>query len=464
MVMTMTRESAADVSYEWDGTQKIAIDRCVDMRQRIVPITGAAGTGKTTIIREVYIILREAGYRVGLAAPTGKAAKRIHEATGLPAMTLHRMLEYPHPGERDPDTGAALVSTDPRRDRGNPLEYDVVLVDEYAMVSHELHRNLIHSLPRNGRVCMFGDVNQLKPIEHGPLALKPSPFINVLEKFKGTRLTTIHRTDEGSDVAFNGARIIKGQMPLRKPDFQIKVTEYPVDALTDIVMTALEEHNINYGTNQGQIISYTKRSWIGTRKLNAALQDLLNPLKPAERRTVARHPWDNRDPIRVGPGDKVICTENCYDLRNEWDRYVDGDPENGYIATPPDKTIMNGETGVVMEIGEDDEMLIDVGDRIVSIPRRQAIIDKRNKLITIDPQRSLDLGFCITTHKAQGSEWPYIIYVMNSTTRGMQTRHNFYTAISRARTAVHVISDQKSLLNSVQQTMTVQDRIASTKR
>src|SRR5690606_29136416 len=122
--------------------------RCIDMSQgnRIVPVTGVAGTGKTTIIRIVYNELREAGYSVVLCAPTGKAAKRIYEATGIPALTIHRLLEYPHPGERDEKTGKALATTDPKRNRGNPLPHDIVIADEYAMVNLEVHSNLVHAL------------------------------------------------------------------------------------------------------------------------------------------------------------------------------------------------------------------------------------------------------------------------------------------------------------------------------
>lgn len=457
----MTTTAAIDREYAFDETQQAAINRCCDMQARIVPITGVAGTGKTTIIREVYKILMEAGYSVVLCAPTGKAAKRITEATGIPAMTLHRLLEYPHPGERDEKTGKALATTVPKRDKRNPLTQQVVLADEYAMVNREVHRNLIDALPAGGRICMFGDVNQLKPIEQGRNADDESPFQAGLRRFDGTVLETIHRQEEGSGIAFNGDRILKGQVPMRKPDFMLKLTDRPVDALTDTVMDALSAEGINYGTNDGQIITATKKSWIGTYKLNIALQELLNPIGMVARVNIPRHKWDEDKPIAVGVGDKVIWTENSYDLRDEWDRF---DEFDHYVPPPPEKTIMNGESGVVVDIDKDNHIHIDVGDRIVDIPPSQTVTNKRGELATYDPRRTLDLGFVITTHKAQGSEWPHVIYVLNKSTMFIQSRHNFYTAVSRARKTVTVISDQKSLQNSVFQTMSAIERKQSAGR
>lgn len=453
----MTETATIDRVYDFDETQQAAIARCCDMQQRIVPITGVAGTGKTTIIREVYKELSDAGYAVALCAPTGKAAKRIQEATGLPAMTIHRLLEYPHPGERDPDTGAALLATVPKRDKRNPITQVVVLADEYAMVNREVHRNLIDALPPNGRICMFGDVNQLKPIEQGRNAQGSSPFQTALTKFNGTVLETIHRTDEGSGIATNGELILSGRIPLRKDDFKLHITDRPVDKLIDVVMDALQD-GINYGTNQGQIISPTKRSWVGTYKLNVALQELLNPIGHHNRISVPRHTWDESNPIKVGVGDKVIWTENSYDLRDDWDRYEGDDDFRRYVAPPPEKVIMNGESGVIVDIDQYEGVKIDVGDRVVEVPPVQTVENRAGKLVQIDPRRTIDLGFVITTHKAQGSEWPHVLYVLNKSTMFIQSRHNMYTAISRARNTAGIVSDQRSLQNSVYQVLSAIER------
>jgi len=326
-------------------------------------------------------------------------------------------------------------------------------------VNREVHRNLIDALPAGGRVCMFGDVNQLKPIEQGKTVGR-SPFEVALTKFDGTVLQTIHRTTEGSGVAFNGDRILNGQIPLRKDDFILNITDRPVEKLIDVVMDALQD-GINYGTNDGQIISCTKKSWIGTHKLNVALQEMLNPIGMHNRQDMPRHDWDQRAKlsIKVGVGDKVIWTENSYDLRDDWDRYetID-DTYRSYIPTPPEKMIMNGESGVVTEIDQYGGVKIDVGDRVVEVPSVQTVENRHGKLVQIDPRRTIDLGFVITTHKAQGSEWPHVIYVLNKTTMFMQSRHNMYTAVSRARKTATIVSDQRSIQNSVFQVMSVMER------
>lgn len=438
--------AAIDKQFEWDESQQTAIDRCCDMQQRIVPITGVAGTGKTTLIREVYQRLTDAGYRCVLCAPTGKAAKRIQEATGIPAMTIHRLLEYPHPGERDEKTGKALVAGVPKRDKRNPLGQEVILADEYAMVNKEVHRNLIDALPPGGRICMFGDINQLKPIESAKQANPESPFQAALRRFEGTVLQRIHRQQEGSGIAFNGDRILRGQVPQRKDDFIMRITDDPVRVMEDVAMDFLMNKDLNLGTNVGQVISCTRTSWIGTHKINVLLQGLLNPSPVGGRISVPRHTWSVKYPINVGVGDKVIWTENSYDLRDEWDRE---DDDGNYIPCPPEKTIMNGESGVVVEVTHDKGFHIDVGDRIVEVPPKQTVLTRSGDLRPHDPRKTMDLGFCITTHKSQGSEWPHVVYIMNKTTMFMQSRHNMYTAISRGRETVTLISDQRSLQHSV---------------
>ena len=271
--------AALEREFVWDESQQTAIDRCCDMQERIVPVTGPAGTGKTTLIREVYKRLTKAGYHVVLCAPTGKAAKRIQEATGIPAMTIHRLLEYPHPGERDEVTGQALLSTDPKRKKSNPIDQQVVLCDEYAMVNKEVHSNLVFALPPGGRICMFGDVNQLTPIEKNDRTGKASPFQTALKRFEKVAVTLqrIHRTTEGSGIAENGSRILKGRIPAQRPDFKLNVTTQPVRELEDHVMEWLDR-GVNYGSNGAQVIVQQKTSWVGTYKLNLALQRLLVPM------------------------------------------------------------------------------------------------------------------------------------------------------------------------------------------
>ena len=435
-----------------DETQQLAIARCIDMSvtNRIVPISGAAGTGKTTIIQNVYELLKEAKYDVVLCAPTGKAAKRIFEATGIEAMTIHRLLEYPHPGERDEKTGNALISTIPKRKQKNPLDQKIIIADEYAMVGLELHSNLIAALPSGGRVLMFGDVNQLKPIERHKLHRKESPFEQAIRRFNGVILTTIHRHTEGSGIVANGNLILAGRIPKRERDFALIITNSPIRALREYVMTVMMDEDVNYGDINHQIISPTKKSWVGTYKLNLTLQTIFNPADAKTKKLVLpRHDWEKRLPISISVGDKVLWTENQYDLRNEWDCYEDGIKDLlHYIETPRNKRIMNGETGIVTQIDDEGCVSIDVGDRTVDVP---VSITRENKkgMFQYDPRKAIDLAYCITTHKAQGSEYKSVIYILNRSTMFIQCRPNFYTAITRARSHVTVISDQGSLSNTV---------------
>jgi len=418
--MNQVQEEEKRNELELDTTQRQAVSKCCDLSNRIVAVTGAAGTGKTTILQHVYRNLYKQGTEVVLCAPTGKAAKRITEATGIQACTIHRLLEYPHPGEVDQATGKSLVTTDPKRDRAFPIEQKVVLADEYAMVNVEVHRNLLDSLPNGGVIRMFGDANQLQPIESNKrLQKEDSSFLKMLEKFDGIRLETIHRQAGDSNIISNGQRILQGQIPLRKEDFTLKFTDTPVEGILDFIQDNLT-NGVDYGTTDNQIISPTKVGWVGTEALNAAIQQLLQPAtKPYV--VAERQQWSNIPEQRFYIGDKVINTVNNYPLE-----------------------VFNGETGIITEFGDNGDITIDFGDKDVTIPASLEMTGRYGTYY-MNPQKDLDLAYVITTHKSQGSEYDRICYIMNRSRSFLLNRKNFYTAISRARTHVSVITDQKSI-------------------
>lgn len=407
---------------EFDDKQEFAISRCLDegTGNRVVAVTGQAGTGKTTILRRVHNEYSARGSRVVLCAPTGKAAKRITEATGIEARTIHRLLEYPHPGDLDPKTGKALMSTDPRRDRDNPIEYGVVLADEYNMVSQEVHRNLFDALPRGGLIRVFGDANQLPPIEpKSQQNGKPSPFEELLDTFDGIRLTTIHRQAEGSNIILNGDRIIKGMIPKRTEDFIIKVTESPVSLIQDFILSELEAGR-DYSTIDCQLITPTHLGWIGTKALNSLLQEIFqHEDKPYF--DINRHTWADSDTIKMFEGEKVIQTVNNYGLE-----------------------VFNGETGIVQGLDDSGCIVVDFGDKVVEIPPLVEMVSRRGTYFK-NPQKDLDLAYAITTHKMQGSECDHIIYTMNRSRPFNLNRRNFYTAVTRARKTVTLFTDQRAL-------------------
>lgn len=435
---------------EFDEKQKQAIDLCTDLTKRLVAVTGEAGTGKTTIIKEVYKRLikyiethksefikqkkisqyeYEQGVTISfnpedyivLVAPTGKAAKRIYESTGIPAMTIHRLLEYPSPGEIDEKTGKALEPTTPKRDRKNPIKQKIVICDEYAMVNYELHRNLVDALPCGGIIRMFGDCNQLPPIEELEiLKNKPSQFLEMLSKFPSVILDKIHRQENGSTIIENAHKINKGIMPLKADDFLIKFTsdtKLPTEYLLEII-----DNDPEFYTGNKQIISPSKNSWVGTEKLNAMIQMRRFSDKVDEGFPIERQKWDKIQDFYLYIGDKVIFMKNNYDLG-----------------------VFNGETGIVTDIKLYGDVTIDFGDKVVSIPTSQ-MLNIYGKTVEYNPQKDISLAYVITTHKSQGSEYKEVVYILDRSLIYNCNRKNLYTAITRAREKVQIITDQRTLV------------------
>lgn len=428
--MTTSITETPQVQFTLDPEQQEAVNLCCDTTKRVVAITGSAGSGKTTILKQSYNALIDAGYRVALAAPTGKAAKRIYEVTGIDAQTSHRLLEYTHPGEPDPKTGKVAQFSYPRRTRANPLELDVLFVDEYAMTNREVHRSLFDALPVGACIRVFGDNNQLKPIEEDKRNEEgPSAFVELLTKFPSVRLKTVHRQGKDSGILLNLQSILNARMPTRNEQWSMQFTDQPVHELRDYILE-MQDSGVDFTLTGNQIITPQNTSWVGTVKLNAMIQGLFhNQMEPAC--MVPRHNWvkgendEKGGTIRMFVGDKVIITQNMYDLG-----------------------VFNGESGKIIEIN-DGEIVIDFGDREQAIPPILMVQNRYGKIVEIDPRKSVDLGYAITTHKSQGSEYSRVVYVLNKSTGYMQNRRNFYTACSRGREHVHIITDQRSLGTSL---------------
>lgn len=423
----------------WDVTQERAIDACCDTSKRLVAVTGVAGTGKTALMREVASRLSGLGYIVQASAPTGKASKRIYEATGLQAMTCHRMLGYGMPFEleveddRTGDKKTIEVSTGPKYTRLKPLTYDTILCDEYAMVNQEINRNLIDALKSGARLCMFGDVNQLKPIENNrKLDEQPSAFQNALQKFGGITLDTIHRHDAGSGIARNGALILQGRVPRSVADFTLKQTDSPVTDVQEFVRLSRDQGHSFADTNH-QIITCMNRSWIGTQKLNLVMQSLFwareRPYIDLPRYRIMTK---EQPTIRVQIGSKVVYTANTYDFDGTGETFA-----------------FNGEVGIVVNINHEEASVeIDFGDRTVIVPPLIIVVKNDGTVTEQDPRRNIDLAYVLTTHKCQGSEFNHVCYVINKHTAWGQSRRNFYTAVTRAREHCTVFFDGYSMAKS----------------
>lgn len=410
-----------------DPSQAQAIELCLNVKNKLVSVSGKAGVGKTTILRTVHKELTNAGYRVICTAPTGKAARRITEATGLQAVTNHKLLEYPRPGDRDED-GKPLQVGLPRRHRGNPIDYDCILCDEYAMTNQEIHRNLIDALPNRGFMRCFGDVYQLPPIErHEKWRNSPSPFMTLLLKFPSMFLTENHRQGEDSGVYENCERILKGYTPLVKNDFSIAVTEQPQNALLKAI-ELFQGRGISFEGLTTQIITPAVKTWVGTLALNSMLQGTFRDELGLWLDDIPRHKWvKQKGSFRLAEGDKILWTENDYHLE-----------------------VMNGEVGIVKDISiAEDTFVINFGDREVVIPPVIEYIDQNGTTRTYDPRKSVDLGYAVTTHKTQGSEYQQGIYVLNRSSRYNQNRNNFYTAAARNKKHAHIVTDSTSMNASV---------------
>lgn len=429
-----------------DEVQLLAVNRAFDIEQRVVPITGEAGTGKTTIMQHIYYGLVDAGYKVALAAPTGKAAKRIREATSLPAVTIHRLLEYTYPGEPDEETGEVFDESVPRRTKSNPLVYDVLLIDEYAMVDLELHRSIINAMKAGAVIRMFGDISQLPPIEKYKVTTE-TPFQAAIRKFDGVELTTNYRVQEGNPIIENARKIRNGRMPAKTDNTPILFTEKYQDKLIDTVLEYAEQ-GINFNEIDHQIIIPQNKGPTGCANINDILQRLY--FDSNNTRVLIEPPiWKKKSGKKafyIGVGDKVVISQNMYDLRQEEDKY---DEFGKYSRPTPEEEAFNGEVGIVQHIDEDESIIIDLQDRVVTIPPLIEYTDKYGRLKSSDPRLNIDRAYALTTHKMQGSEVKSVIYLISKGMAWMLSRPNLYTAYTRARDRTMIITDQRALSLSV---------------
>lgn len=434
---------------------------------RIVGISGPAGSGKTSIIKEAVRRLTGAGRVVALAAPTGRAARRIYEATGCKAVTVHKLLEYGNP-VIDESSGMPVAVWSPARHSKRPLEYDDIIVDEYAMVNHELHRNLLSALGSGTRLIAVGDLAQLGPVEnHKLVGNPPSPFEKIMSYESSVELTHVFRQEEDSGILANATRIRSGRMPNPKPDFYIDVyacgmknDESPFPALKRHIR---QNPQYDYTTLNCQIITPMVNGGLGARAVNSVLQTFLygpdHTVLELPRRYIKNRITEKNEktqtPVFVGVGDKVICTTNTYDMRQWKDRFQDWKGEgypvwSSYIPCPDSHMMLNGEVGLVSHIHPDGELEVDFFDRTVFVPNGFWHYNPvRRSLEHIDPRWFLDLAYCITTHKMQGAECDHVCYFLHPMHHDATCRNNFYTAVTRARETVTVLTAQPSLVRSV---------------
>lgn len=365
------------------------------LEHSVAIITGGPGTGKTTILNVLIKVMEDAGLKVAVAAPTGRAAKRITQTSGKLATTVHRLLDYYY----DEESGRMAFG----RNEANPLDFDGVIIDEASMMDLLLTGALCKALKKDSRLIFTGDASQLPSVGAGNVLgdLISSGCVHTC------RLTEIFRQSAESKIILNAHRINRGEYPEYGEDFLLVKKEKQQDILDEITEIAMKcpAHKI-------QVLTPVKKGIIGSHNMNGHLQKIFNPQD------------DAKEEITFGnmvfrQGDRVMQIKNNY--RQEF-RRADGSWGKG---------VFNGETGVIAAVHKEDKKLTVCYDdeRWVEYPYVQ--LDE------------LELAYAVTVHKSQGSEFPIVIIPMSWFPPALATRNLIYTAITRGKEKVIIVGKQE---------------------
>lgn len=394
-------EEASGIRYA--AMQKIAITDA--LRYGVMILTGGPGTGKTTVVRALIHIFDSMGYDIALAAPTGRAAKRLSEATAMEAKTLHRLLEMSFDG------GERAVFN---RNEHELLEEQVIVVDEASMIDNALMCALLKAIKPGARLIVIGDSDQLPSVGAG----------NVLgdlidsQRFATIRLNEVFRQAQQSLIVTNAHAVNGGEMPnlgVKDGDFFFlrRGTDREI-ALTiaDLCRNRLPRTYGDVGRRGVQVIAPSRKGEAGTESLNQLLQSTLNPPNAQQR--------EHRFRDRVfREGDRVMQTRNNYDLL--WSRVADGKTGSG---------IFNGDIGLIEEIHSSDGYMT-------------LLFDDRRVDYDFSLLEDLDHAYAITVHKSQGSEYPIVVLPMCSAAPMLLSRNLLYTAITRGERMVILVGREE---------------------
>ena len=369
-------------------------------------VTGGPGTGKTTIIDSIISIMEESGLKTAVAAPTGRAAKRIMETSGYPACTVHRLLEYFY----DEETGYMIFG----KNSENPLDYDTVIIDEASMLDLMLTEALCNAIKPGTRLILVGDADQLPSVGAG------SVLADLIDSdyFFTARLTEIHRQSAESLIVTNAHRINRGESPVYGEDFVLVKADKQQDILDKIVDIASK-----LSMESIQVLTPVKKGTLGSANLNDRLQQAFNPAGEDK----AQLEFGSRV-FRVG--DRVMQIRNDYRLEyksgrqrstpGQFDSRTDGDTGKG---------VFNGEIGVIK--GVDTEM------RTVTV----LYDDQRWVEYSYVQLDEIEPAYAITVHKSQGSEFPTVIIPMTWFPPALATRSLLYTAVTRGKKQVIIVGN-----------------------
>ena len=375
-------------------------------------ITGGPGTGKTTILNGILSLLGQMQLRCLLAAPTGRAAKRLTEVTGEDASTIHRHLE----ASIDPATGDMVFL----RDAANPLKGDVIIVDEMSMVDVQLLYALLQAVPRNKRLILVGDPDQLPPVGPG------FPFRDMLRSgvLPAVQLTEIFRQAQQSLIVMNAHRVNQGQLPeLRTVTndffFMRRNNEEGVSTLIRDLCTTRLPKNMGIPPEQIQVLCPTRKGGVGTVSLNKLLQASLNPPSPEKKeRTFGEYLFRE--------GDRVMQIRNNYDIL--WKK-CDGSAAGAGI--------FNGDVGTIQQIDPQTETL-------------SVVFDDREAVYDFTQLNELEPAYAMTVHKSQGSEYRAVILTAWNGSPYLLSRSILYTAITRARELLIIVGREETVVTMTQ--------------
>ena len=401
----LLRQAASESNLNYSGQQEQAIREA--SRSGLLIITGGPGTGKTTVLRGILNLLGQMQLRVLLAAPTGRAAKRLTEVTGEEASTIHRLLE----AGIDQATGRMVFA----RDEDNPLKCDAVIVDEMSMVDVLLLSSLLKAIPKGKRLILVGDPDQLPPVGPG------FPFSDMLRSgvLPTVCLTEIFRQAQQSLIVMNAHRVNRGELPELKTVtsdffFMRRNTEESVTQLIrDLCITRLPK-NMGIQPWEIQVLSPTRKGAVGTAALNKMLQAALNPAGQGKKEKAFGD-------ILFREGDRVMQIKNNYDIM--WKK-IDG--------TAVGTGIFNGDVGIIAAIEPNEE-------------RMRVVFDDREAEYDFTQLGELEPAYAITVHKSQGSEYRAVILTAWNGSPYLLNRSILYTAITRARELLIIVGREETV-------------------
>ena len=408
-----------------EESEKIELDpmqhRAVieSIKHGLLVLTGGPGTGKTTTINTMIRFFDSEGMSILLAAPTGRAAKRMTEATGYEAQTIHRLLEVNVNPEEEDSIGGFL------RNRQNPLEADVIIIDEMSMVDLPLMHALLSAVVPGTRLVLVGDVDQLPSVGPGSV-LKD---IIASQRFPVVTLTRIFRQAGESDIVVNAHKINAGEPVIldnKSRDFFF-LRRQDADTIIGVVIMLIQKKLPGYvhaHPNEIQVMTPTRKGLLGVERLNGILQRYLNP--PQKGRTEREI---NGRLFRVG--DKVMQIKNNYQL--EWEVST-----KFGLTVDKGTGIFNGDMGIITEINEYTETL-------------EVEFDESRKVkYSFDMTEELELAYAITVHKSQGSEYPAVIIPLLAGPKLLYTRNLLYTAVTRARKCLTIVGSDAVFQEMIQ--------------